>query len=111
MASDNVIGAGTRLEGSIFFDGHLLVQGAVNGSLTSETTGTLVVAEGGVVEGDVEVGRVEANGRLSGRIGSRESLKLGPHAQVSGSVHYAHIETESGSVINAELVYREAQKP
>ena len=105
---DSLIGAGTRVEGSIVFKGGLRVDGEVRGNIRSESgsDGTLVVSEKACVEGAITVGHVVINGAVIGPVAAAESLELLPSARVTGDVEYHQIEMQQGAVIQGRLVHQ-----
>ena len=109
---DSLIGAGTRVEGNVFFSGGLRVDGEVRGSISSENgqEGTLVVSEKASVEGAITVGHVVINGTVVGPVFAGESLELLPSARVTGDVEYHQIEMQQGAVIQGRLVHQTSAK-
>jgi cytoskeletal protein CcmA (bactofilin family) len=109
---DSLIGAGTRVEGNVFFSGGLRVDGEVRGNISCENPleGTLVVSEKASVEGAISVGHVVINGTVIGPIFAGESLELLPSARVTGDVEYHQIEMQQGAVIQGRLVHQVSAK-
>ena len=105
---DSLIGAGTRVEGDVFFSGGLRVDGQVRGNISSENgqEGTLVVSEKACVDGAISVGHVVINGTVNGAVFAGQSLELLPSARVTGDVEYHQIEMQQGSVIEGRLVHQ-----
>jgi cytoskeletal protein CcmA (bactofilin family) len=71
---------GARLEGTISFDEVFRIDGQFKGTITSDAE--LVIGEGGVVEGDVRVGRLAVSGTVKGSIHAKERVEL--HAEEPG---------------------------
>ena len=109
---DSLIGAGTRVEGNVFFSGGLRVDGEVRGNISCENgqQGTLVLSEKASVEGAISVGHVVINGTVIGPVFAGESLELLPSARVTGDVEYHQIEMQQGSVIQGRLVHQASAK-
>ena len=109
---DSLIGAGTRIEGDVFFTGGLRVDGEVKGNICCENdqAGTLVVSEKASVEGSIRVGHVVINGAVIGPVFAAESLELLPSARVTGDVEYHQIEMQQGAVIQGRLVHQTSVK-
>ena len=109
---DSLIGAGTRIEGNVFFTGGLRVDGEVRGNISCENDqqGTLVISERASVEGEVTVGHVLINGTVIGPVCASESLELLPAARVTGDVEYHQIEMQQGAVIQGRLVHQVSAK-
>lgn len=105
---DSLIGAGTRVEGSIHFTGGLRVDGEVKGSIHAvdgASSSTLVLSEHARIEGAVSVAHLVTNGTVVGPVAVTESLEMQPKARIVGDVEYAAIEMHQGAVIEGRLVY------
>ncbi len=102
---ETLIGPGTRVEGHVLATGGVHVEGRVHGNVVAESgNAVLQIAEGAVVEGDVDVPRVVVHGEVRGDIRARDRIALGPKARVAGSVVYGVIEMAAGAVIQGRLV-------
>lgn len=108
---DSLIGAGTRVEGSIRFSGGLRIDGEVAGSVeaTEGASSTLVLSEHARVEGGVSVAHLVSNGTVVGSVSVSESLEMQSKARIVGDVDYAVIEMHQGAVIEGRLVHRGAK--
>lgn len=104
---DSLIGAGTRIEGNVFFSGGLRVDGAVRGSVAAlpEQPGTLVISEHARVDGEVQAAHIVVNGTINGPVNATESLELQASSRVKGDVHYKSIEIQQGAVVEGRLVH------
>jgi len=102
---DTLIGSGSRIEGDIRFSGGLRIDGAVTGNIISQDSGTLVLSEQAVVEGEIRVARAVINGKVTGPIHTSESLELQAKARVSGDIYYAALEVHLGAVVQGRLVH------
>ncbi len=103
---DSLIGAGTTIEGNVNFTGGLRVDGRVHGSIVSsgDQPGMVVISEQAEVTGEIRVGHVIVNGRVSGPIHASETLDLQAKAHVTGDVHYHRLEIQGGAVVQGMLV-------
>jgi cytoskeletal protein CcmA (bactofilin family) len=104
---DSLIGAGTRIEGSVIFSGGLRVDGEVKGDVRSADgeAGTLVVSEQARVEGEVHVAHLVVNGTVVGPVHATELLELQPRSRVTGDVHYTSIEMHLGAIVEGRMVH------
>jgi cytoskeletal protein CcmA (bactofilin family) len=105
---DSLIGAGTRIEGSIYFTGGLRIDGEVVGSVEAvegASASTLVLSEHARVEGAVRVAHLVTNGTVVGPASVSESLEMQSRARIVGDVDYALIEMHQGAVIEGRLVH------
>ncbi len=110
---DTLIGAKTRINGDVEFDGGFHLDGYINGNVTSGPGegDTLSVSEAGVIEGSVVVPNIILNGLVKGDIAASGRVELGPRSQVLGSVLYTTIETAVGARIRGKLIHRGKQEP
>ncbi|MCY4270789.1 MAG: polymer-forming cytoskeletal protein [Gammaproteobacteria bacterium] len=110
-----LISTAATVTGDIHFDGELVVEGAVIGNITAEagSEAQLRVAEGGTVEGDIDVPLVVVDGTVNGNIRAVKHIELAARGIVNGNVSYHLIEMVMGSAVNgalARLKERESQK-
>src|SRR5271167_1802769 len=105
---DTLIGAKTRINGDVEFNGGLHLDGYINGNVRGEPGGDtfLSVSEQGCIEGSVTAPNVILNGIVKGDIEASERVELGSKARVLGNVHYTIIETAVGAQINGKLIHR-----
>ncbi len=102
-----LISRGTKVIGDLHFSGDLQVEGKVCGNIIAESgnDAKLVVAEKGLVEGEIRVPMVIINGTVNGNVYSTKHVELASKAMVEGNVHYQLIEMVKGSQVNGSLVY------
>ena len=107
---DSLVGAGTKIEGTVTFAGGLRVDGEVKGDVraTGEQSSTLVVSEHACIEGEISVSHLVINGAVIGPVFSSELLELQSHARVTGDVQYNTIEIHLGAVVQGRLVHQGA---
>jgi len=105
---DTLIGAKTRINGDVEFNGGLHLDGYINGNVRGEPGGDtfLSVSEQGCIEGSVTAPNVILNGIVKGDIEASERVELGSKARVLGNVQYTIIETAVGAQINGKLMHR-----
>jgi len=105
---DSLIGAGTKIEGDVTFDGGLRVDGEVKGNVRSagDSGGTLVVSEHARIEGEIHVSHLVINGTIIGPVYSSEFLELQPRARVTGDVQYNSLEMHLGAIVQGRLVHQ-----
>lgn len=110
---DSLIGAGTRIEGSIHFSGGLRVDGHVCGNIiaTGDKASTLVLSDQAVVEGKIQVSHAIVNGTVTGAIYVSEYVELQPKARVIGDIHYKSMEIQLGASIDGMLHHHDADQP
>jgi cytoskeletal protein CcmA (bactofilin family) len=104
---DSLIGAGTRIEGDVYFVGGLRIDGHVKGNVIaeSEDPSTLVISEQARVDGQIAVTHLVVNGVICGPVHARDLLELQPKARVTGDVQYRTLEMHHGAIIDGTLSY------
>jgi len=107
---DSLIGAGTRIEGSVIFSGGLRIDGEVKGDVVASTDqpSTVVVSEQARIEGEVRVSHMVINGTVVGHVHATEFLELQPRSRVTGDIHYTNLEIQLGAVVEGRLVHAAA---
>ena len=111
---DTLIGANTKVNGDVNFEGGCHVDGTVKGNVTADTesNSALSVSEDGNIEGGVTVPYVVLHGIVRGDVFASQRVELGPTARVIGNVYYNLIEMAIGAEINGKLVHQpEGQVP
>jgi cytoskeletal protein CcmA (bactofilin family) len=89
------IGPRMTVRGALLGEDDLVVEGRVEGSIA--IAGHLVVAEGGVVESDIEVESVDIRGQVVGDVIASSSVTIHPGAQVHGNVRAPRVVIEDGA--------------
>lgn len=105
---DTLIGANSKVNGDLNFEGGCHVDGTVKGSVNAdpESNSALSVSEDGNIEGGVTVPYVELHGIVKGDLCASQRVELGPTARVIGNVYYNLIEMAIGAEINGKLVHQ-----
>ena len=104
---DSLIGAGTRIEGTVIFAGGLRVDGEIKGDVrvAEGESGTLVVSEQARIEGEIHVAHLVVNGTVVGPLHATELIELQPRSRVSGDVHYTSLEMHLGAIVEGRLAH------
>jgi cytoskeletal protein CcmA (bactofilin family) len=103
---DNLISAGTRIEGDVQFSGGMHLDGTVTGSVKPRegSANRLVIGGTGLVQGSVEAQIVELSGTVHGDITALTRVALASTARIEGNLHYGTIEMAAGAQIKGKLV-------
>ena len=104
---DTLVGVETRIEGDLYFNGGLRVDGAIRGSVSEQngTPSTLILSEHGKIEGAVTAAKIVLNGKVIGPVKSSHFIELQTKARITGDVYYKSLEMHTGAVIEGKLVY------
>ncbi|HEY6528464.1 MAG TPA: polymer-forming cytoskeletal protein [Cellvibrionaceae bacterium] len=105
-----LIAKGTKILGDLYFAGDLQIEGEIQGNVYAEAAGQarVVVAEHGIVLGEIHGTQVVINGQVKGDVYSSKHLELAAKAQVTGNVYYQLIEMVKGAQVNGSLVRQDA---
>lgn len=105
-AIKTLISADTRVRGDLEFSGGCLIDGYVEGNVTSTDEGaTLSISERGCIEGAVVVPHILLNGTIRGDVHAIERVELGSKARVNGNVRYKLVEMAVGAEVNGKLIH------
>ena len=104
---DTLVGAETRIEGDLHFNGGLRVDGAIRGSVSEQngTPSTLILSEHGKIEGAVTAAKIVLNGKVIGPVKSSHFIELQTKARITGDLYYKSLEMHTGAVIEGKLIY------
>ena len=106
-----LLGEGTAINGDISFNGMLILDGTINGSITgSQNDDVLTISESGFIEGKINVANIVVNGKIKGDISSSGKVEVASKADIEGNVYYSTIEMNTGARINGQLIYQDDKK-
>ena len=101
MSQSSVIGAGTIVHGNLQGEGSLEVFGRVEGDVS--TSGDVLVAEGGVVRGDITAAKISVSGAVQGNLTGSEAVLLERGAKVVGDVSAPRVGIGGGALIRGHV--------
>jgi len=96
--SINRIVEGTRFEGTIHCDSNIRIDGTFIGDLS--TQGRLVIGVNGSLDGNIQCGDCEVEGRVEGKLQAKGKVALKSSARVQGEVYYGQLAIESGAELS-----------
>ena len=104
---DTLVGAETRIEGDLHFNGGLRVDGTIRGSVSEQNgmPSTLILSEHGKIEGAVTAAKIVLNGNVIGPVKSSHFIELQTKARIIGDLYYKSLEMHTGAVIEGKLIY------
>lgn len=102
------LGPGTSFEGKISFAGTVSVEGHFRGEIRAD--GTLLVAEGGSIEGSVQVRSLIVGGIVSGEVTAKERVEVAASGRLEGRVTTPRLRIDEGAVIQARLSMGEPRR-
>jgi cytoskeletal protein CcmA (bactofilin family) len=96
----NMIGEGTVMEGTLSSPGDIHIRGRVVGKVQAE--GRVVLAQEGVVEGELLASNADIAGRVEGDVRIETRLILKGTARIEGNVYTNRLVMEEGAVYNGQ---------
>jgi cytoskeletal protein CcmA (bactofilin family) len=80
----SIVGVGTRVQGDIFSQGTIRIEGEVSGHVQCEDT--IVVQETGKVTGELTAGQVIVSGTVEGNINAHDRIEITSSGKVTGDI-------------------------
>ena len=96
----SLVGETLQIEGDVKSSGSMDVAGLVNGNVF---VGDMVITETGSIRGSLEVGKVEVNGHVDGKI-TADTIIIGKNAVIKGDIFFrSTLKTEEGADIDGYI--------
>jgi len=92
---------GCSIKGDVMFHDLLRIHGHVNGTVKSEDE--LLVGEGGVVEGEISVGRLVVAGTVKGTVRVRERLVVHASGKLLAEVYTPRMVVDEGGIVEGAV--------
>ena len=93
-----IIGAGTTVEEIIKASASTRIDGTVNGDITSE--GVVVVADGGVVNGNISAADVKISGEVKGNLSVSGKTELVSNGKLIGDVKTGSLSIDETAIFH-----------
>ncbi len=87
--------AGSHMHGELRFEDTFRVDGKLSGKVTSG--GSLVVGEGGVVDGEIAVARIFVSGTVKGSIHATQKVEIASNGRVEADLRTPSLVIEDGA--------------
>ena len=91
----SIISSGVKIDGNLFSEGNVRIDGKVNGNITID--GNLTIGESSELQGEVKAKNVTMSGKLFGKIDAAEKLKLESKAVLKGDLIAKYLIIEEGA--------------
>lgn len=95
------LGAGTKYQGTLQFEGSVRIDGSYDGEIISE--GTLIIGKDAVVNATIKVGELVLNGKLTGDISISRRLVVHQTGIITGTIATPKFIVEEGAIIDGTL--------
>jgi len=101
-----LLGAGTRYEGKLFFDGRVRIDGELSGEVQSN--GVLIVGEEAIIRGVIRVGTlIVRGGAIEGDIHATDLVELHAPARIRGDIRTRALYMDKGVLFDGSCVMGE----
>ena len=104
------LGADSRIEGTIEFQGTIRMDGRVKGRILSNG-GTLIVGEKAVIHADIRVDSIIVMGEINGTIDAQKRVEVYPPGRVNGDIEAKVISIEPGGVFTGNCSMKKKTVP
>lgn len=95
--SGAVLSSGVSIKGELSFRNELLIDGAVEGTITSAGSGTLTIGEHAKIKADITAGSVIIHGKVDGNITASERCSLEAGATLRGDIEAPRLSMDDDS--------------
>ena len=102
MRSVSYVGPGLSFSGDVEVHEGLVIEGEIDGSITSEAK-TLTVGKQGRIEGKILGNTVEIRGNVSGDVYGHTLVRLHSTAVIEGAVYCRRIIMDEGAILNGTV--------
>lgn len=98
----NMIGAGTKIVGTIETSVDNRIDGTIEGNIISNSK--IILGSTGIVIGEINCASAEISGELKGKITVTESLALKSTAKIFGDIKTVKLTVEPGAIFTGACV-------
>ncbi len=98
---ETIIARGVKLEGDFKSEGNVVVEGEVNGALT--TSNDLRVSEGAKINANVKAQSAVVAGEINGNVKVKDKLELLATAIVAGDINTKNLSITPGAIVNGKV--------
>ncbi len=104
----SLIAEDVEITGDICFTHGIRIDGRIKGKVigragTGPARALLVLSDKGRIEGHVSCGDAVINGTIVGELHIEHFLELKSNAQVTGVIHYEHLQMDVGASVRGQL--------
>ena len=90
------IGKGTEFEGTIKTSETVRIEGFVKGNIKSE--GTLIIGNGGKVDGKIEAANILVGGEVYGELYATEKIEANASGRIFGNIHTKSLIVDENAI-------------
>ncbi len=100
----SIVAADLRVEGALSSTGVIRIEGTVIGNVQAERQ--VLVAKGGIVEGDIDTREAVLSGKVIGSVLGHERVELQPSAALEGNITTPRLVVHEGAVVRGRIRIR-----
>ncbi len=97
----SIVAADLRVEGALSSTGVIRIEGTVIGNVQAERQ--VLVAKGGIVEGDIHTREAALSGKVIGSVLGHERVELQPSAVIEGNITTPRLVVHEGAVVRGRI--------
>ncbi|MBK1881681.1 polymer-forming cytoskeletal protein [Luteolibacter pohnpeiensis] len=106
----NVLSSDVEIKGTVKFTNDLVVDGKIEGEITSE--GNLTIGENARIKAEVKTGTIVVYGKVHGNLTAADRIELKASAEVVGDIKAKTLSIEAGAIfVGKSTVGTPAQAP
>ncbi len=90
------LGPGSRIEGKLFFEGSVRIDGEVNGEINAKEA--VIIGEGAVISAQIQANSVVVQGRVQGDLTARKRVELRAPARLIGNLNTPSVVINEGVI-------------
>jgi cytoskeletal protein CcmA (bactofilin family) len=103
------IGTDAVFKGNMKFQDNVRLLGQFEGAI--ETSGSLLVAKGAVLQGEIRACDVIVAGNIKGNVHATGKLTIDSTAQIEGELHVARLQMSEGAAVSGQCVVGANRQP
>lgn len=105
----SVLGAATRLEGTLRVDESVRIDGKLEGNLEQADGNSrwIIIGPRAEIHGDIRAQNISIAGKVIGNIVASESIELIDGCEVRGNITHQSITVEPGASVHGQLIARD----
>ena len=94
------LGKDASFKGELSFEGTLCIDGKFEGKII--TSGTLIIAQDGIIDANIEAGTVICEGLVKGNIIASTKVELRPKSNIIGDIQSPALTIEVGAKLDGK---------
>lgn len=98
----SIINRNCRIEGNLQFEGHLIIEGEIDGLLNAES---VFIEKGGLVTGQIHAKLLSVSGYFEGEADVTDTLILKSSADMRGQIRCCKLAVEEGGMLNGDIKF------